>query len=238
MGFDYVKDRVDKVIAQICNQAGGTEPPAIYLTGKNNFRDSIAKRREYKKGRPPDKPFHYKNIKGYLIHEYGAVVVDGMEADDILCIEQTTALAERRETIICSRDKDLKQCQGWHYSWECGKQPSFGPFKVDGYGEIKLKEGNSKKLIGYGPKWFLAQTLMGDTTDSIPGIKGYGPVKTYSLLEPSTDYRDGLAVVIRCYQEAYGDNWEAELEEQGQLVWMVKEVDGDGKPIMWDFYYE
>jgi 5'-3' exonuclease len=234
MSFEHTRERVDKSIAQICYQAGGTQPPIIYLTGKNNFRERIAKRREYKKGRPEDKPFHYYNIKGYLIQEYGAIVVDGMEADDALCINQEAALSnsEADDTIICSRDKDLKQCRGYHFSWECGKQPSIGPLYVEGYGSLELK--NSKKLTGTGHVWFFAQCLMGDTTDTIPGIKGYGPVKTYNLLKDASSYREGQQVVIDCYKEAYGDRWEEELLEQARLVWMVRDLDDEGNPLMWE----
>lgn len=235
MSFDHVRERVDKVVAQICHQAGGDSSPTIYLTGKGNFREQIAKRKGYKTGRPPEKPFHYHNIKGYLIHEYGAIVVDGMEADDAMCIHQISSLAIGEKTIICSRDKDLKQCLGYHFSWECGKQPSFGPFFVDGYGDLTLNKG---KLTGYGSKWFLAQCLMGDTTDTIPGIKGFGPVKTFKSLSETTSYTEGLAVVIDCYKEAYGDTWREEMLEQGRLVWMIRELDVNGSPVMWDFHYD
>lgn len=237
MSFDHVRERVDKVIAQICNQAGGTSPPVIYLTGKGNFRENIAKRKAYKKGRPEEKPFHYHNIKGYLIHAYGAEVVNGMEADDALCIRQMQGFARgnKDETIICSRDKDLKQCEGWHYSWECGKQPSMGPLEVSGYGTLNLVNlVNSKKLVGTGSKWFLAQCLMGDTTDTIPGIKGYGPVKTYNRLKDTSTYEEGLQEVIAEYVIEFEDEWKKELTEQAQLVWMVRKLDEKGNPLMWE----
>jgi hypothetical protein len=79
------------------------------------------------------------------------------------------------KTIICSRDKDVRQCPGWHYSWECGKQPSIGPIMVDELGHLvdknagKFNPLTGKKLplkvFGTGHKFFYYQMLTGDTVD-------------------------------------------------------------------------
>ncbi len=242
--WDSVKEKVDKLIAQICFAVGATVPPSLFLTGKNNFRIDVAKKKGYKTGRDKPKPHHYENIKQYLIWEYGAQVIEGIEADDAICIAQTEALALGENTIICTRDKDLRQCQGWHYGWECGKQSEYGPVLVEGFGELVASyypedhkaAGKMKDLKGTGDKWFLAQLLMGDSVDTIPGLPKYGMNKVLYILDSVTTYKEGLQLVIGHYQKVYEDKWEEELTEQAQLVWMIRETNEDESPKMWSLY--
>lgn len=401
-GFQFVKELMDKRISDICYGCGGTEKPRIYLTGKGNFREKIAEQRGYKANRLDKvKPFHYENLKGYLIAVYGAQVYDGMEADDAMCIDQIATAKEfgvavpfhngvflldyddwvkysgitfiqdskgyivndtgkgdtrkvwylhralmgdpeglvvdhingnkldnRRynlrvcstkenirnsaaqsgsssykgvhwdkskskwtatikvdrqskflgrfdseedaaraydtaakeyfgeyarlnmeppyvkpfkQTIICSRDKDLRQCPLLHYSWECGKQAEWGPHLVEGLGELFLKvypeghkhQGRVKKLTGTGDLWFLAQILMGDDVDNIPGLSGYGPRKVYDLLSTCSSYEEAKKRVEDAYTKYYEkkgklEEAKAAINEQAQLVWMVREMNEDG----------
>lgn len=80
-----------------------------------------------------------------------------------------------QETIICSRDKDLRMCPFWHYGWEHGNQPEFFPTYVERLGEITLSE-DKKKIKGTGLKFFYSQLITGDTVDNIPGLPKGGPV--------------------------------------------------------------
>lgn len=216
----------------ICSAVGATEPPIIYLTGKDNFRNDIAKRKPYKGNRKDVvKPYHYRNIIVYLKSVYGAIVVEGMEADDAMCIEQTKRL-EAKDTIICTRDKDLRQCPGWHYGWESGKQGEFYPRWVDELGELEKNEKG--KVVGTGLKFFYTQILTGDTVDNIPGCPKIGPVKAYNALADLNTEAELYQTVLDFYLDAYDDETaEAEMYEQAQLVWMVRELDPDGNPIMW-----
>ena len=68
--WDYVAELVDNRIADICGKVMATKPPKLYLTGKGNFREAIAKKAKYKGNRIAEKPFHYENIKAYLINKY------------------------------------------------------------------------------------------------------------------------------------------------------------------------
>lgn len=243
--FDYVSELVDNRIAGICVVVQATAEPTLYFTGKNNFRDDVAKRKKYKgKRNESSRPFHYYNIKSYLQLKYDCIIAEGMEADDALCIEQTRwdgiylnmFLSGKEEgchqTIICSRDKDLRQCPGWHFGWELGNQPQFGPYLVDELGWIKLSD-DRKKVRGVGYKFFAAQMLMGDSVDNIPGLGGYGPVAAFELINPCTTPLGCEQVVIEAYKKVYEDSWFNEFMEQAMLVWMVREVDNEGKPVMY-----
>lgn len=218
-----------------------TQPPIIYLTGKGNFREAIAKRKPYKGTRKEEgKPWHYANIWAYLQVKWSAIIVEGMEADDAMCIEQTVWLNHNKDypdippvdTIICTRDKDLRQCDGWHFGWELGNQPQFGPVFVDGFGTLSLSEDN-KKLRGVGEKFFYAQLIMGDPVDNIPGLPKHGPKAAFDIVGNTQTREEGFKAVLEAYRAVYGDSAETEMLEQGQLLWMVRELDEEGKPKMW-----
>ena len=208
-----------------------TDPSIFFLTSPNNFRTSIAKRSEYKK-RIGTKPYHYHNLKAVIKARYENIETDGLEADDSMAIYQHS-LGYDGSTIICTRDKDLRQVAGLHYGWELGEQPAFGPFRVAGYGKIELD--SKGKLRGYGSKFFLAQCIMGDPVDTIPGLKrGAGPKAALDIVGHTNTYEEGLQAVLEAYRGVYGDSGEEELLEQGRLLFMIREIDEKGQPKMWD----
>jgi 5'-3' exonuclease len=178
--FEYAAEFLDNRIKYLCS-GGGNTSPLLFLTGKTNFRTKIAKRQKYK-DRPSNKPYHYKNLIAYIKGKYDYRITEGLEADDLICIEQTQ---RPEETIICTRDKDLRACGGWHYGWELGNQPQFGPERVEGLGRITLSR-DRKSIKGVGLLFFYSQLLTGDKVDSIPGCEGIGPVKAYETLKNCT----------------------------------------------------
>lgn len=232
--FDYVAELLDNRIANIVAIAGNADErgelssPILYMTGKGNFRYEIAKRTPYKE-RIGNKPWHYKNIKAYLKAKYHVIESDGLEADDLMAIEQSK---RPLETIICTRDKDLRQVPGWHYGWELGNQPQFGPMLVDSVGLIKLS-ADRKTIKGYGETFFYSQCLTGDRVDSIPGLDGCGPVKAFDILDGAETLDECFKRVLEAYRGLYGDCAEEELLEQGRLLWMTRELTQEGKPVLW-----
>lgn len=240
--FDFAADMLDSRISNICAVVGATAPPILYLTGKGNFRYEIAKRQPYKE-RAGNKPYHYYNLQAYIKAKYDTEISEGMEADDLMSIEQT-----RREdvfngnpfysgillpSIICTRDKDLRSVPGWHYGWECHNQPSFGPEYVGEDGYVRLSN-DRKSIKGCGRMFFLSQLLTGDPVDSIPGLPKCGPVKAFELLEGSVDSKDALKRVYGAYRAFYGPlNAYREMLEQGRLLHMTRKLKEDGSPILW-----
>jgi hypothetical protein len=252
--WEFVQELVDNKIKFISEEAGGVQPPVLFLTGSSlstriinrtnrysgspdirldvPFREVVAVTKPYKGTRKGDKPFHFDNITAYLLANYDCRVSNGLEADDLMAMEQFN----REDTIICTRDKDLRMVPGWHYGWECGKQPSFGPELVDARGWLKLN--HKKELKGVGLKFFFAQMLTGDTVDNIPGCKRVGDVGAMKLLEPCNTKREHELAVIAAYQNAYPDNWKDMIEEQSKLLWMVRELDDKGQPIFYEWKYD
>jgi hypothetical protein len=229
--WDFVQELLHRRIADIEFACEATLPSIFFLTGNGNFRYELAKRTPYKE-RAGHKPFHYKNIKAYIKGVFEYRETDGLEADDLMSIEQTV---RGDETIICTRDKDLRSVDGWHFGWELGNQPSFGPLRVDGYGAIFLSD-DRKKVTGYGLKFFLAQCLTGDSVDSVPGLPKCGPVAAFNILANTNTYLEGKTAVQEAYNERYGNAWDIELEEQGRLLWMTRKLNEDGTPVLWDVH--
>lgn len=252
--FDSVAERIDKKIADMLD-ATKSDSYQIYLTGKGNFREDIAVTKPYKGNRKQEKPFHYKNARVYL-ESLGAIVVYGMEADDAMAIELQAEFdktisnmdftKEDVKKVISTRDKDLRQVPGWHYGWEVGKQPEYAMRWVDELGEVELVDGNKKKDIkGTGLKFFYAQLITGDPVDNIPGLRLGGPVAAYEAVNPAESEEEMYDAVRALYKERaikdhphLGDTLDAfvdaQMLEQGRLLWMVRYLDDEGNPVMWE----
>lgn len=248
--FDFVSNLLDERIKGICLDTEADKPPIGFLTGNSvstkilnrsarlegsdpivlltPFRELVATTKPYKGTRKADKPFHYANLTAYMLANYDCRISNGVEADDLMAVEQS----RRDDTIICSRDKDLRMVPGWHFGWECGKQPSFGPELVDRKGWLKKNAKGDVK--GVGLKFFFYQMLVGDAVDNIGGCAGIGPVKALAILEGCDTKQDHERAVRASYEAAYGDEWEKYLQENSKLLWMARELNPDGTPV----YYE
>ena len=122
--WDYLAELLHMRLENIKGMCNTDKDPIIYYTSGRTFRYDIAKRKPYKGTRKENKPWHYDNLTAYFKNVLGAEEVTGIEADDALSIKHCNS---NLSTILCSRDKDLKQCPGYYYSWELGRQPSWGP---------------------------------------------------------------------------------------------------------------
>jgi hypothetical protein len=246
--FDYVEGLIEGSVLAICEAVGATEPPLMFLSTDRNFRYDIAVTKPYKGNRKHDsRPFHYDNIRAYIPARWDTIICDGYEADDGLAMYQLEALKRGETSIICSRDKDLRQIPGWHYTWARGFQAESGPDYVDEFGELSLtsrvvvptnpdKRPYTKyKCRGSGLKWFYAQCLMGDVTDNIPGLKGTADLKAYELLNEAKTEEECHKIVLDSYNNIYGnDEGATRMLEQARLVWMVRSLDPEGRPVMWN----
>lgn len=183
-----------------------------YLTGKGNFRNDIATIRPYKGGRDhSNRPFWFSAVYNYLRDNRGSTVVDGMEADDAIAIQHNLSGGN---TVLCSRDKDLRQVAGWHYNWPFGKKQELrDPFWIS---EID------------GLRNFYIQLLTGDSTDNIPGLFGVGP-RAASVLR-TENYSSELEMfreVKEQYELRFGSYWDMFMAENGRLLWLLRHEEDD-----------
>lgn len=242
--FESVAELFDQRILEIEKECWATEPSTLYLTGdskllkslnrrrkheglepltfKDNFRKEIAKTKEYKGTRKSDKPFHFDNLREYMLANYEVVIAQGVEADDLISIELTKA-GDKLGVICCTRDKDLRMVPGMHFGWPCGAQPQFGPKRVTELGELRYNE-EKNKLTGEGYLFFCAQMIIGDKVDNIPGLPGAGDKKAWELLKDCHSRDDANDIVDRAYEDKLGEGWTDYYTEQYCLLWMLREL--------------
>lgn len=209
---------VKQMVFNIANDAGCGKYKG-FLTGKDNFRETIDATQLYKGHRPNNKPHWYNEIKEYLVKHQNGIIVNGYEADDAMAMAQCEA--DEGTTIICTKDKDLWMVPGWKYDW--GRETKFYVTPIEGL------------------RWFYTQLLTGDSTDNIMGcgsreIKEY---KTGARVGESYNARNGVGKesaalilsacdtelemyeeVLACYLD-YDLN-EYDLLENANLLWMVR----------------
>lgn len=164
----------------------------LFLTGKDNFRNNIAITAVYKGNRTAPKPEHLPALRQHMMQEWGAVVVEGQEADDAIAIAATSF---KEECVIASVDKDLDQIAGWHYNF----------VKKQGY-HITAEEGMRS---------FYKQILTGDAADNIIGLQGIGPVKAEKILDALVTEEELYAACVAAYE---GD--EERVLENAKLLWL------------------
>lgn len=204
--------RVDEFIRKLLYETDCTEC-VVYLSGSNNFRYNVYP--EYKANRQGKyRPKHEKACKQWVINNYPTEIHDMLEADDLLAINQTD------NTILCSIDKDLDQVPGWHYRWE---QTRLG---------VVTSEASLYKVEPFdGLRHFYTQLITGDNTDNIKGVVGAGKKAARVLADCKTE-EEMFSVVKNMY------NNDDEMLMNGQVLWMVRKLDADGLPVLWEFPYD
>lgn len=233
---NFIKNLVDAKLEEITD-ATGVDDFVVYFTGGGNFRFDIATVQPYKGNRADfQKPYHWKTVDFILKDQCKCKTIEGSEADDALALRQFESLEDMKEggirTVICSRDKDLRMTEGYHYSWACGKNQPEKPL----YWVTKLE----------GHKFFFKQMLTGDGTDHILGCavrekmvyksgakkgqecirrKGVGPAKADKLLAEGSTCQEWYNIVQLEYKNIYPDNWEDIMIENARLLYIGQTFD-------------
>jgi len=163
---------------------------------KNLFRYRLSNEKEYKgnRSKSEDRQFYEEKyddmayVFKYVDRNQLAFLDSELEADDLI------SMLQNENTFVHSNDKDLIQVQGTHYDEE----------------DRTFYEVSEKDAF----KTLMFQTIKGDTTDNIPGLKRCGPKFVEKLekfeddqlitmiLKSFTDrhgYRQGLDMFVEMY---------------------------------------
>lgn len=194
--------RLEATMVELCMELD-CEDYKGFLTGKGNFRNSIAVTVPYKGQRVADKPIHYQALRDHLVNSWGFEVVQGIEADDAVGIAAYAVPED--ESIMVHIDKDLNQFRGWHYNYRKKEKYYVSEFE--------------------GLTAFYTQILTGDRIDNIVGLKGIGPVKAKRILEECSNENELYQAVLKAYE---GD--QQRVLENGQLLWLQREVNQVWQP--------
>lgn len=203
-----VKSRVDKAIKQILDASGSTSYTP-FLTGKTNYRLDICP--DYKGNRSGfTKPHYYQFVRDYLLEVHNGVIVEGIEADDAVCIDYVKAEKDGKNPILCHIDKDIDQLPGLHYRMPTGKKGGY-------IYEVTPEEGNY---------YLYSQSLTGDAIDNISGIRGIGPKKSQKILGHLLDCEVKLyEACLKEYLKDCRDTGEERLKKNMQLLYLKRTED-------------
>ena len=120
---------------------------------------------------------------------------DGFEADDIIATLACRAAREGRRCVIISGDKDLAQLVGDFVS-------VLKPDKSEVLAQWDIEE--VKEHWGVAPAQMLDYlSLIGDSSDNIPGVKGIGPktavklLQDYGTLDAVYEHIDSIAGAVQ-----------------------------------------
>ena len=214
--WEILSSRIDDNISSLVASTGASDY-TLYLTSddKSNFRFSVATIVPYKGSRKAAKPFWYEQIRRYLVHQYKAQIVTGIEADDALgieqvrnnyvCVQQALGGHSYEQTVICSVDKDLDMIPGLHYN------------------ELKPEKGVYEISERSALHNFYGQLLTGDDVDDIPGLYGVG--KSSALLKHInglSESHDMYLVVKDEYVKRFGSYWKLFMYENAKLLWILR----------------
>ena len=157
-----IKDYPDSPVAVIFDAKGKT------------FRDDIYP--EYKANRPPMPDDLREQIEPIhqIIEAMGLplIVVDGVEADDVIGTYAAQASKQGRQVVVSTGDKDMAQLVNQHVTL------------INTMNDTVLDVEGVKEKFGIPPELiidFLA--LMGDKVDNIPGVAGVGEKTALALLQ-------------------------------------------------------
>jgi len=238
---NQIKKVINNKIEKLMDLAG-CDKYIMFVTTKTNFRDDLVD--DYKLHRDlVDRPVNLAWAKRWSVNNLNTHYVPKLEADDLIGIYQ------KHDTIIWSLDKDLRQIPGMHLDDITGLLKEVS---VEGLLRKKTKGIHFEGTIG-----LYYQMLVGDNTDYIVGCGkrvettyksgakkgqkyirrvGVGPMAAYKLLIQSKldsvrldiDPLDAaLEVVINEYKKLHGKSWQVHLETQANLLFMVREQNGN-----------
>jgi len=190
---DQAYDKVDEALSNIIGKSSASHYVIFTERPYNNlFRKKIVN--SYKIGRAnKELPKFYKEIKEYLIGSWNAYGIQGYESDDVI-ISTWRKLSDEypfTEILVAGMDKDLKQYPITLFDTYYRR-----------FGEVsKISESEANYNL-----WL--QVIMGDSTDSISGIKGKGIKYAESVLKDSKNH---FIRTCRAYRECYGSRWQKNL---------------------------
>lgn len=114
-----------------------------------------------------------------IFEAYGVPIFkqDGYEADDLIATLTKKAVKEGLRVVIASTDKDLMQLvvPGKVWCWDAMRNKVYGEPEV------------IKKFGVPPPKLLQVLSLIGDTSDNVPGVPGVGPKTAAKLVDKFGD---------------------------------------------------
>lgn len=145
----------------------------VFDASRTTFRNEIYP--EYKANRqdtPEDLVVQMELVRdGVRSMGMPVLCIPGVEADDVIATLATENCHSHDATRIITSDKDIMQLVS-----DC-------VFLYDGMKEMEIREPQVFEKFGVRPNQVIdVQSLMGDSSDNVPGVPGIGPKKAAELI--------------------------------------------------------
>jgi len=177
----HVKDRINGIL-----EATGCSDYELHFTSKReNFRYKLLDNM-YKATRSSRAPEGLWELREAFVNDGKAHIWVEWEADDIV-------VALKRDNpnkyVLCAVDKDvLYSLPGKHFNYYVSRKYSI---------DMKWIEVTKETAM----KHHYIQTLTGDPSDNVPGLRGIGPKKAEKILEGCEDVNCLWERVVKAYED-------------------------------------
>ncbi|MEY4667597.1 MAG: polymerase [Pseudomonadota bacterium] len=167
-----------KMVLKTIATANSSKVAIIFDAGRKTFRNELYP--EYKANREECPPELVQQMPYFreLSKAIGLPVLEapGYEADDIIATLTAKLVAQKKDVVIVSGDKDLMQLVSDHVTiWDTMK-------------DKRYKAPEVVEKFGVGPSQVTeVLALTGDTSDNVPGVDGVGPKTAAQLIAKYND---------------------------------------------------
>ncbi len=196
-------------LKRILDNTGCIDCELHFTIGRANFRYKLSS--SYKSGRTGRMPAGLYETKKALLSKYNGQMHSEWEADDYVVYAMK---AYPSKYILVAMDKDVyNSIPGKHYNYyesaQFNKSMSW----------IEISEDTAKV-------WPYIQTLTGDATDNVLGIKGIGPAKAAKLVKADMSEAELWKAVTNAWEKAGMTSIDAILTMNLVNMHLLEEVDG------------
>jgi DNA polymerase-1 len=182
--------------------------------GPDNQKSRRAVYADYKAHRketPRDLLIQFERAREFCeLYGISVLCVEGVEADDTMASVAVWAQQAGADAYICSSDKDLMQLVNDHL------------FVIQPHKDNLLVNADKvRDLYGVRPNQMLdLLAIMGDASDNIPGLEGFGPKTAASLLQEFGT----LDAVLAHPEKVKGEKKQQILRTQRETALMSREL--------------
>jgi len=201
--------KAEEKLKRIMDKTGCQEVELHFTGGRENFRYKVNP--EYKANRTTRAPAGLSQLKKDLANKYNGTIHTKWEADDAVVY-----LAEKypEKYVLSAIDKDvLNSVEGKHFNYY-----ESALYNI----EMKWVEVDRHTAL----TWRYLQTLMGDKTDNIIGLKGIGPAKAAKILRDCYSHKELWQAVCKAYESKGRTKDEALMNLNLVDMKLLHEVDG------------
>jgi len=174
--------KAQEKINRILDKTGCQTVELHFSGGRENFRYKLYP--EYKANRTGRTPAGLQRLKKDLCELYNGTIHTEYEADDMVVYKVEKY---KDKYILCAIDKDVLNSvagKNFNYYESALYNIEMKWVEVDRYASMT---------------WRYLQTLMGDKTDNIIGLKGIGPAKAQKILKGKMSHKDLWLTVCDAY---------------------------------------